>query len=190
MKLLDIAKTVGAAVVRTMVPGGGLILQAVNEFLPDDKKLPADATGEQVIAATAALSSEQRASLLEKEFDVELTQIKEGNETLRVMLQADASSTHTTRPYIAKHAFHVVALVALVAISIWGYGVTTKQADLVEAITGGWPFVAAVIAPFVLLLQSYFGILKHEHRQRLNGGAEQSTPSGLGGILSAVLGRR
>jgi hypothetical protein len=190
MKLLDIVKTVGAAAVRTMVPGGGLILQAVNEFLPDDKKLPADATGEQVRSAVESMPAEYQAELINKDFDVEITQIKQSNETLRVMLQADASSTHTTRPYIAKHAFHVVALVAIVAIGIWGYGVTTKQADLVDAVTGGWPFVAAVIAPFVLLLRSYFGILKHEHRQRLNGGAEQSTPSGLGGMISAIIGRK
>jgi hypothetical protein len=190
MNLLNIAKKVGLGLIRDAIPGGGLLLAAVNEFLPDDKKLPASVTGDQVLSVVESLPPEQRAPLLEKEFDVEITQIKEGNETLRVMLQADAASTHTTRPYIAKHSFHVVALVAVVAIALWGYGITTKQAELVKAVTDGWPFVAAVIAPFVLFLRSYFGILQQEHRQRLNGGAEQSTPSGLGGILSAVLGRR
>lgn len=190
MKLLDIAKKVGLGLLRDAIPGGGLILQAVNEWLPDDKKLPADATGEQVRSAVESMPPEYQAGIINKEFDVEETQIKESNETLRVMLQADATSTHTTRPYVAKHAFHVVALVAVVAISLWGYGITTKQADLVKAVTDGWPFVAAVIAPFVILLRSYFGVLKQEHRQRLDAAGGNPTPSGLGGIISAFTKRR
>lgn len=185
MNLLDILK--GAATVAgTLHPGIGAAIGLVNSFLPRDKWLPETATGAEVEAAANTLPPAERARVFEHEIELKIAEVKEGNETLRIMLQADAASTHTTRPYIAKHAFHVVALVAVVAISIWGYGVTTKQADLVKAVTGGWPFVAAVIAPFVLLLQSYFGILKQEHRQRLNGGA----PSGLGGMISAIIGRK
>ena len=61
MKLLDILGKVGGAVVKTMVPGGGLIIDVVNEFLPDDKKLPADATGSDMQAAVDKLPPDQRA---------------------------------------------------------------------------------------------------------------------------------
>jgi hypothetical protein len=186
MNLLDIIKNVGSAAVRTLVPGGGLILQAVNEFLPDDKKLPADATGDQVKAAAESLPPAQRAQLLEKEFDVEETQIKESNETLRVMLQSDASNPHSTRPYVVKHAFHVVAFVSVVVVCIWAYGITTKQADLVKAVTDGWPFVAVVITPFVFLLRSYFGTLARESRQRLDAAGGTPSPGVAGALMSLI----
>lgn len=189
MKILDIAKKVGLGLLREAVPGGGLILQAVNEFLPDDKKLPADATGEQVRNAAESLPPQQRAQLLEKDFDVEITQIKESNETLRVMLQADAASTHTTRPKMALGSFHLVAIVTIAIAAGWLYAVFQSENPL-KQIVDGWPFILALTGPFVTIMHGYFGILKQEHRQRLNGGAEQSTPSGLGGILSAVIGRR
>ncbi len=186
MNLLAIAKKVGWGILRDAIPGGGLILQAVNEFLPDDKKLPADATGEQVKAAADSLPPAERAQLLSREFDVEETQIKESNETLRVMLQADATSTHTTRPYIAKGAFQVVAAVVLVVVSLWAYGVGMGKPEMVKTIMDGWPFVLGVIGPFVMLLRSYFGVLKQEHRQRLD--AAGGTPSpGFAGALAAFL---
>lgn len=188
MNLLDIIKTVGSAALRTMVPGGGLILQAVNEFLPDDKKLPAGATGDQVKAAAESLPPAERAQLLGREFDVDETQIKESNETLRVMLQADATSTHTTRPYIAKGAFQVVAVVVLVVVSLWAYGVGMGKPEMVKTIMDGWPFVLGVIGPFVMLLRAYFGVLRQEHRQRLD--AAGGTPSpGVVGALAALIKR-
>jgi hypothetical protein len=171
-----------------MVPGGGLILQAVNEFLPDDKKLPADATGDQIKAVAESLPPEQRAQLLEKEFDVEETQIKESNETLRVMLQADASSTHTTRPYIAKGAFQVVAAVVLIVVALWAYGVGAGDPKMVKTIMDGWPFVLGVIAPFVMLLKAYFGALQRESRQRLDAAGGAPTP-GIAGVLTSLIGR-
>ncbi|MEE8598950.1 MAG: hypothetical protein V3S69_05510 [Dehalococcoidales bacterium] len=188
MNLLSIAKKVGLGILRDVVPGGGLILQAVNELLPEDKKLPPEATGEQVKAAAESLPPEQRARLLEREFDVEETQIKESNETLRTMLQADATSTHTTRPYIAKGAFQVVAAVVLVVTALWAYGVGSSNTAMVKTIMEGWPFVLGVIGPFIMLLRAYFGVLKQEHRQRLD--AAGGTPSqGIAGALSSLLNK-
>jgi len=45
MKILDILKTVGGGLISTLVPGGGAIVELINGFLPDDKKLPSNATG-------------------------------------------------------------------------------------------------------------------------------------------------
>lgn len=189
MNLWDIVKTVGGSVIRNAVPGGGLLVDVVNEFLPDDKKLPAEATGSDIATAVDSLPAEQRAQLMAREFDVDITQIQESNSTLRAMLDADTKTPHTTRPYIAKGAFHVVAFVTIVVISLWAYGVAVKDEALVTAIMGGWQFVLAVIGPLVTLLWAYFGILKQEQRNKLNA-ATGSTTGGLSGIISTLVNRR
>jgi len=184
MKLLDILGKVGGAVVKTMVPGGGLIVDVVNEFLPDDKKLPADATGSDMQAAVDSLPPDQRAQLLGREFDVQIEQ----HHSLQAMLQAEQSSTHTTRPRIALGAFHLVAFVSIVAISLWAYAIAAGDEEMVTAVTDGWPFVAAVVGPFVTLLWAYFGVLKQEQRNRLNA-ANGSTSGALSSIISQIIKR-
>lgn len=190
MKLWDVVKSVGSAVVREVVPGGGILVDAVNEFLPDDKKLPGNATGKDIDAAVSSLPPDQRARVMEKEFDVDLAQIRQSNETVRAMLEADAKSPHTTRPYIAKGAFHVIAFAVVVTVSAWFYGVVTSDDTMIEAVTNGWPFVLAVIGPFVVLLHAYFGVLRSEQKNRLDAANGSSTPPGLAGILSGIIKRK
>lgn len=184
MKLLDILGKVGGAAVKAFVPGGGLIVDVVNEFLPDDKKLPADATGSDMKEAVDSLPPEQRAQLLGREFDVQIEQ----HHTLQAMLQAEQSSQHTTRPRIALGSFQLVAFVSIVAISLWAYAVAIKDDELVAAVTDGWPFVAAVVGPFVTLLWAYFGVLKQEQRNRLNA-VNGSTGGALSSIISNIIKR-
>lgn len=189
MKLWDIVKKVGAGVIKNAVPGGGMIVGAINEFLPDDKKLPSDATGDQVNSAIAGLPPEQQAAILNKEFDVEIEDIRQTGETARAMLEAEAASTQTTRPYIAKGCFHVVAAITLLVAFMWGYGVFTDQDSLVKTVMDGWPFILAMTGPFVALLQAYFGILRKEHKTRMEA-ATGSTTGGVGAILSAIVKRK
>ena len=186
MKLWDFAQKIGAAAIATAVPGGPLILQGINELLPEDKKLPEAATGTDLVTAVESLPPEQRVALMDKELDVELTQIKESNATLRAMLEADAAGTHTTRPYIARGSFQLVAAVSLIVISIWAYAVATGNVGLVKEVMSGWQFVAAVLAPFIGLLWAYFGILKQEQRNRLDAASGNTNPGGLAGIISAL----
>ena len=176
MNLLSIAKKVGSSIIKNVIPGAGIILDAVNEFLPDNKKLPSDTTGEQLLSAVDSLPPEQRASLLEKEFDVDLTQIKESNSTLRTMLEYDSKNPHSTRPYIAKGAFHVVAFVIITVITVWACGVLRNNGGIVGTVMDGWQFILAVIGPLITLLWAYFGILKQEHKNKLS--AVTGTPIG------------
>lgn len=187
MKLWNIVKKVGAGIIREVVPGGGLLVSAVNEFLPEGKKLNNSATGDDLDTAVDSLPPAQRAKLLEKEFDVDITQIKESNETVRTMLQADATMQHTTRPRIALGAFRVVAFTVITTVAVWAVGVVSSDDELVTAVMNGWPFVVGVIGPLVSLLWAYFGILKTEQRDRLNVVSGTSTPSGFAGILSRIL---
>jgi len=62
MNLGDILKTVGSGLIKTLVPGGGLLIDAVNGFLPDDKKLPNTATGQDAQNAINTLTPEQKAN--------------------------------------------------------------------------------------------------------------------------------
>jgi hypothetical protein len=188
MNIWDIVKTVGAGIIST-VPGGPLVLGAVNALLPVDQQLPETATGEQIGNAVSKLPPEAQAELISKEFEVDITHIKESHSTIRAMLESDAKNPHSTRPYIAKHSFHVIAFAVVVAVSIWGYGVWTKDSTLVKAVVDGWPFILAVIGPFVILLRAYFGVLKHEHKNRLDAAGGKSSPQGLAGIISAVMKR-
>jgi len=190
MKLWDIVKTVGSGIISATVPGGAAIIGAVNAVLPDDKKLPESATGEDINHAISSLPPESQVEILNKEFDVEITQIKESNSTLRAMLESDAQNPQSTRPYIAKNSFHVVAFAVIVSVSIWSYGVLSDNDELVETVMSGWPFILSVIGPLVTLLWSYFGIIKQEHKDRLNAASGNDAPSGLTGILSALMNRR
>ena len=191
MKLWDIIKTVGSAALQVALPGtGSLIVGAVNELLPDDKKLPAGATGDDLNNAIASLPPEQQASVMEKEFDVEITQIKESNATLRTMLESDAKNPHSTRPKIALEAFYVVAFISILVVSMWAYAILKQDEKLVKVIVDGWPWVLAVIGPFVGWLNNYFGTLKQEHKNKLDAANGSSTPAGIAGILSSIIKRR
>lgn len=191
MKLWDIVKTVGSAALQVALPGtGSLIVGAVNELLPDDKKLPAGATGDDLNSAIASLPPEQQASVMEKEFDVSITQIKESNSTLRTMLESDAANPHSTRPRIALGAFRVVSFISILIVSMWAWAVIKGDEKLVKAVVDGWPLAFAIIGPFVGWLNNYFGTLKQEHKNKLDAANGSSTPAGIAGILSNIIKRR
>ena len=189
MNLWDIVKTVGAGIISTVVPGGSVIVGAINAVLPDDKKLPDNATGSDAISAINNLPPEKQAALMEKKFDVDITQIKETHSTVRAMLDADAKNPHSTRPYIAKGSFLVVAFTSITTISIWSYGVIKGDDKLVTAVMNGWQFVLAVIGPLVTLLWAYFGVLKTERKNRLDAAGNKSQPSGITGLLSKLFSK-
>jgi hypothetical protein len=102
------------------------------------------------------------------------------------MLEHDAKNPHSTRPYIAKHSFHTISFVIVITVSVWAYGVFTKQAELIKAVMDGWPFVLAVIGPLVSLLWAYFGILKQESKNKLDAANGVTTQGPLSAIFSNI----
>ena len=185
MNLGSILKTVGSGLIKTLVPGGGMIIDAVNGFLPDDKKLPNTATGQDAQNAINTLTPEQRASVLEKEYDVEMEQIKQSYGALTTMLEANAKSTHTTRPKIAYQAFQVIAFSTISVISAWCFAVLTGNVDMISKIETSWLFILGVITPLVTVLHAYFGVLRDETKDRFNAaqGHKVDPVSGLIGKL-------
>lgn len=190
MNLWDIVKTVGSVALQVALPGpGSLIVGAINAVLPDDKQLPAHATGSEVQDALVHVPSDQRAQLMDKQFDVTIEQLRQAGESNRAMLAADAISEHTTRPYIAKGSFQVVAATILIAIAAWAYGVVTGDDAMIEKVVAGWPFILAMTAPLVALLRAYFGILKTEQRDKLNSSQGAPAVSRFASIVSALIKR-
>ena len=188
MDLWEIAKSVGSGLLQTALPGvGTLIVNSINDELPEDSKLPVTATGEDAIAAIKGLPPERRADLMDRQFDVDIAQIKESHSTVRTMLESDAASPHTTRPKIAYQAFQVVGTTTLITISLWAYAVATGNDKMVKTVMDGWPFVLGVVAPLVILLHAYFGVLKQEHKNRLD--AAGGMPTDPSTNQSAIMGK-
>lgn len=187
MKLFDIIKTVGGGVLANFVPGGSALIGTINALLPGNAQLPANATGNQIGAAVETLSGSEKASLMEKEFDVQITEIKEGNETLREMLKSDADNPHSTRPYIAKHSFHVIAAVNIIVIAVWAVGVLKGNDKIVAAVIESPYFILALIGPLVTVLLAYFGHLVKEHKSKLDAANGSTAPSGITGLLTSIL---
>lgn len=171
-----IKKASGVAL-RTVAPGVAGLL--------DEMKLPADTTGEQLDAAIQDLPADQRAAILDRQLDVEETLIRETGETLRAMHAADAVTPHSTRPFIALMMSWSVVVSSAIILAIWAYGVVVKDDALVTSVVNGWPMVLALLGIPGALLRAYFGILGHEHGNKL--AAAQGHPvQPLGGLLRAA----
>jgi len=189
MKLKDILKKVGGAVIKEAVPGGGMILAAVNELLPSVAKLGEGATGRDIEVAIESLPPDQRAEIMGKRYDVEIAEIKETSASLQAALHADAINPQSTRPKIAYQCFQVAAAISLLVVSVWAYAIGTGNATLVDAVTSGWPFVGMVVGPFFVILRGYFGILRDEQKNKLDAGNGNPTTNIVGGIVGKLLNR-
>lgn len=116
--------------------------------------------------------------------ELEATIFKERGETMRAAINADKDNPHTTRPKIALGSFHLVAFVTLTVVSMWAVAVLRGDAAMVKEIVAGWPWLVAIIAPFVGFLNAYFGILRKEKADKLAAGTGQAPSSGIARVIS------
>jgi hypothetical protein len=186
MKLEDVLKKTASAVFTEVVPGGGVVLSAINAMLPSDKQIPVAATNAQVDAAIATLPAPQRAQVLSAEVRLEETRIKEAGDTTRTMLIHDAKNPQSTRPYIAKHSFHVLALCAVVAVATMSYAAIKNEYWIIKSLADSWMLIGAIVAPLVFVLKSYFGAIKTEQEQRLNAANGHPIVSGLSSLIGNI----
>ncbi len=185
MNLGDILKTVGSGLIKTLVPGGGLLIDAVNGFLPDDKKLPNDATGQDAQNAINTLTPEQKASVLNKEYDVEIEEIRGFTDRFKAMAEVDASG-NTTRPQIAKMMAQVVCFTIIVIVSMYAFAITSHDAEMIRAINEGWPMLTAIIATPTALLRAYFAMRTKEKQHKYEAATGVKPQANL---ISALIGR-
>ena len=168
MDILNIAKSVGIGIFKEVVPAGSAILESVNAMLPDDMKFIGGETGVEIAERIKSLPPELQQEIKLKEFDVKIEQLRQSHDTLRVMLAQDAVTPQTTRPRIALGAFRVVSLLSVIYMLMFSWAVISGEPDMVDSIVSGWPLVVAVVAPFVMWLNAYFGIIKQETESKLN----------------------
>lgn len=189
MKLWDIIKNVGGAALQVALPGTGtLIVEGINALLPDDEKLPVDATGDQIGDAIGKLPPEQQSQVLMKEYDVKKEQIVQSYSALKTMLEANGKSTHTTRPKIAYQAFQVIAFSTISVVSVWCFAVVTGNVAMIETIERSWLFIFGVITPLVTVLHAYFGVLRDETKDRFNA-AQGHKVDPVGGLIGKLFKR-
>jgi len=178
MKLGSILKTVGSSIIKNIVPGGGVIIDFVNDLLPQDKKLPNDATGEQVDHAIKSLSPDQQTRIMEKELDVEIAEINAWERVQGHLAEADKAGA-STRPTIALMMAGVVCFAIVSLIVSLGYAIVCDMTDMVQKQIDAWPFVLTIIGVPTELLRYYFGKRYKEKKERYNLAMGRSTGGSL-----------
>jgi len=174
-------------VASTLIPGGPAILGAINAFMPEDKKLPATATGAQMHQAVNDLTPESRASLMEKELEVEIQEIKSWEGIQASLAQADAAGA-STRPRIAVMMAQVVVFTVLAFVSVWVVAIYQEDIKTLDLINSSWGTILAVIATPTALLRSYFGMRTKEKQSRYAAASGNETTGALAGIIKAFKG--
>ena len=189
MKLSDILIKAGSTILRTLVPGSGLLIDSVNAFLPEDKKLPNDATGTQVADAVNTLPPDQRVLVLMKEYDVEIVEINSWTQVQSSLAEADKSGA-STRPKIALMMAKIVSFVVVAYSSALIIAIILDRVSMITSLSNTWPLMLAIIATPTLLLRAYFGMRSKEKENRYNVATGQSIQPGfLKGLLS-TFGRK
>lgn len=178
MKLGEILRKVGSTAIKAFVPGGGLIVDFVNEFLPKEKQLSGDATGEQVTQAVNSLPPEQQAQVFMKEIDVELAEISSWTQVQGSLAEADKSGA-STRPQIALMMARIVAFVVIAFASMWIVAIFRDQVVMVQKLTDSWPLMLAIVGTPTALLRAYFGMRSKEKKSRYSAATGQPAQSSL-----------
>lgn len=173
MKLGDILKKVGSTIIRNVVPGGGLIVDVVNSFLPKEKKLSEDATGEQIDQAVKTLTSEQQSQIYMKEIDVELAEINSWTQVQGSLAEADKAGA-STRPQIALMMAKIVAFVVLAFSSMWIVAIFRDQVEMIKRLADSWPLMLTIVATPTALLRAYFGMRSKEKKERYSAAVGQA----------------
>lgn len=164
MKFKDII-SIGAKMAGTAYPPLGMAITAINKFLPADKKLPANSTGDDVNHALAELPVESASQLLEKEIELDITESNNWASIQRSHAEADSKGS-STRPWIAKlMAFQVFICSTPIAILLC-FAIAKGNDDMIIAIGTAWPTVLAVLGPAIVLLRAYFGLRTDEKKSR------------------------
>jgi len=188
MKLGNIISRAGAAILKNVVPGGGLIIDLVNGFLPEEKKLPVEATGEQIGRTISGLPADQQAQLLSKEIDVEIAEINSWTQIQGSLAEADKAGS-STRPEIALMMAKIIAFIVIAFASMWIVAIYQNHVSMIKALSESWPLMLTVLGTPTALLRAYFGMRSKEKKARYSAATGQpAQPNILADIVKAIKG--
>lgn len=187
MKLKNVLTKVGTAILKNVVPGAGIVLDTVNALLPADKKLELDmATGQDVITAINSLPAETQAGIYEKEFDVEIEDIKGFTERFKAAADADKSG-NTARPEIALMMAKTVCFAIILFVSVWAYAAAMEKDSIVTGLANSWALMGTILSIPSAVLYGYFGLRTKEKQSRYQMATDQPIGTGLiGSIIKAI----
>lgn len=174
-------------VASTLIPGGPIILGAINAMLPEDNKLPPTATGADMHQAVNNLSPDAKASLMEKELDVEIAEIEGWVNIQESMSKADIAG-NSTRPFIALMMAWALVIELAAIIFVWGMAVWSKDNATLTILSNSWGMLAVLIGIPMELLRYYFGKRTKEKQSRYSAMSGQDVGGGLAGIIKAFKG--
>jgi len=184
MKLSKILTTVGGTILKNVIPGAGIVIDLVNGFLPDNKKLDINtATGTDITKAVNALPPEQQTQVLSKEFDVEIEEIRGFTTRFQAAIEADKTG-NTTRPQIALMMGEIVSFAVIVSITALFIAIFTNNHTTIDKMADLWPLMLAILATPTALLRAYFAMRSREKEARYQVATDQSIATG--GIIGQI----
>lgn len=178
MKISEILKK-GAGIGASLFPQLNAVLTVVNAILPNDQKLPVDATGSEIESAIGYLPKEQRESILITEMELEKTNIVENTKVFQALVEAEKIGS-SNRPHVVLLFAYVTAIVSLSIVSICAYAVITKDKEIIESFGLLWPVFLAVLTCLVSIPQRYFGMRTKEKITRQNAAMGMIEPEKAG----------
>lgn len=185
MKILDILKTVGAGVLSSH-PAGAAALTLVNSFLPDEKKLPENVTGEEAENEINNLPPAQKQAILLANIDLEKTKEEGYTKRYEAMCKADGQET---RSAIVKQAMNFLCWITLLFMCAISWVYVTNGAEAAFSDNMVW-FFFAITSTFAYVVRAYFGDLKSETQSRHTiMDAKPRSPGGIAGFIQAVRGK-
>ena len=182
MNIGKILAKVGGSIIKNVVPGAGIVVDAINAFLPEDKKIPANATGKQASDAINSLPSADQVTVLSKQLDVEIIDAQEYTKVITALADADKSGS-STRPAIAKMMAWIVSFSVIVFSSALAIAIFNEATETIKQLSDTWPLMLAILATPTALLRAYFGMRTKEKKARYGIGSGQAKSSGLLGDI-------
>jgi len=188
MNIGKILTTVGMGILKNVIPGVGIVVDTVNAFLPDDKKISPDSTGQQAINAINSLSPDLQAQVFSKQLDVEIVEVQEYTKVISALAEADKTG-NSTRPAIALMMARVTAFAIVISVTVWAYAVMMNLVSMMTQLKESWPLLVAILGTPTALLRAYFAMRTGEKKARYNM-SQNKLPetNGLAGLVNGVTG--
>ncbi len=161
MNIKSFLKTVGLGLISAH-PLGAAAIGLINKALPDDKKLPENATGQDAEAAIVGLSPAQQEVIYLADVRYDIKVLETDAEKYAAMCAADSQETRAKIVIIAMWAL-IVLSVMFVAATAWVYIEKGAQDAFSPAMIGVY---LSVTATFAYVVRAYFGDLKSETKSR------------------------
>jgi hypothetical protein len=182
MDIKSILKTVGTAVLASN-PIGLAAIPIINALLPDNEKLPSNATGKDVEARIAQLTPDEQGRIYRAEIDLQIEQERGLTSRYEAMCKSDGQQT---RAKIVNKAMNCLIAITLMFMCAIGYVYSTAGAKVAFSLEMAGVFFT-VSGTFAYVIRAYFGDLRTETESRHSAINGKSLPSkGIAGVIQSI----